>query len=149
MVALVLAAAMWAGCAAPDLPKPPPRAFSAWPAEEQRIYEAVFQHMFAHWHGHAGNLPERFFLRIGSFDAPDDLLARLMAQGYTVAPAYRYRHGRGFLCSAEAIRFNSPTRATVRGGYLFGLLGGEWGPFILVKRAGEWRVVSWEADTFA
>lgn len=148
-IVLVITASLFAACATREPPKPAPRAFSAFPAEQQQIYGALFHHMFAHWQHNAFKIPERFFLAVGGFDAPDDLLARFTAQGYAVAPGYRYRHDHGILCSAEAIRFNSPTRVTVYGGYLFGPLGGEWGPFILVKRQGRWSVLSWKPDMFS
>lgn len=148
-IVLVVAASILAACATSESPKPAPRAFGAFPAEQQQIYEALFHHMFAHWQHNAFKLPGRFFLTVRGFDAPDDLIARFTAQGYAVAPGYRYRHGHGILCSAEAIHFNSPSRVTVRGGYLFGPLGGEWGPFVLVKRQGIWSVVSWKVDLCA
>jgi hypothetical protein len=147
---LALGALLLPGCATPGgSPNPAPRAFCAFPSEQQQIYQALFDHMFAHWRNNPFHLPERFFLRIGGYDSPDDLLARFTAQGYTVAPGYRYKHDHGIRCSADAIRFDSPTRATVYGGYLFGPLGGEWGPFVLLKRKDKWTVVSWKPDLFA
>ncbi len=146
---MVISASLFAGCATNEPPKPAPRAFSALPAEQQQIYEALFHHMFAHWRHNGFRLPERFFLSVGGFDAPADLIARFTAHGYTVVPGYRFRLGHGILCSTEAIRFSSPTRVTVYGGYLFGPLGAEYGPFVLVKRQGRWSVQSWKPDLFA
>jgi hypothetical protein len=136
-------------CAIPsESPNPAPRAFSAYPLEQQQIYDALFAHMFAQCRK-SFDAPERFFLKLDGFDAPDDLLARFTAQGYTVVPGYRYKHDRGVRCSADAIRLDSPIRATVYRGYLFGPLGGEWGQFVLVEREGKWTIVSWKPDLFA
>lgn len=149
-VAVLLLAIGFAACVAPkEPPKPAPRAFDAFPSEQRQVYDALFHYMFAHWERNPFKVPERFFLTVGGFDAPDDLLARFTEQGYVVAPGYLYRHGRGILCSAEEIRFASPTRATVYGGYLFGEVGGEWGPFVLAKRQGKWIVTSWKPDLFS
>ena len=149
-VALSLLALGFAACVAPKEPaKPAPRAFSAFPSEQRQVYEALFQHMFAHWQRNSFKIPERFFLTVGGFDAPNDLLAQFTEQGYSVALGYLYRHRRGILCSAQDMRFTSPTRVTVYGGYLFGELGGEWGPFVLTKRQGKWTVTSWKPDMFS
>jgi hypothetical protein len=88
-------------------------------------------------------------LSLGGSDAPEDLLKRLSTEGYVVEPGFRYREKHGILCSAEVVHFLSASKASVRGGYLFGSLGGEWGPFILEKRHGIWTIVSWNADEMA
>src|SRR5689334_13611049 len=116
--------------------KPAPQAFSGFSAREQEVYLALFHHMFARWQNNKFHFPSRFYLTLRGFDAPDDLLKRFKAEGYAVAPGYRYREGTGILCSAENIRFNSASKVTVWGGYVYGSLGSEAGPFVLAKRHG-------------
>jgi hypothetical protein len=117
--------------------------------EEQQVYLALYRHMFAHWQQNKFSIPTHFYLTLRGFDAPDDLLARLKAEHYVVAPGYRYRHGAGILCSPQAVQRKARSKAIVYGGYLFGDVGGEWGPFLLEKRHGSWQVISWKPDMLA
>jgi hypothetical protein len=105
--------------------------------------------MFAHWRGHKGSFPERFFLSCGKQDVGPDLLSRFEAGGRVVAPGSHYRHGRGIHCSIERIQWTSKTEAKVWGGYQYGPLGGEWGYFSLKKDHGKWAVISWKPEWFA
>jgi len=148
-VALLFAMMFMVACAPLEPQKPAPHAFGTLPSEEQQIYLALYRHMFAHWQQNKFSIPTHFYISLQGSDAPEDLLKRLSAEGYVVEPGFRYRERHGILCSTEMVHFQSPSRASVRGGYLFGSLGGEWGPFILEKRHGIWTIISWNVDEMA
>ncbi|HEY6205741.1 MAG TPA: hypothetical protein VIW21_06200 [Chthoniobacterales bacterium] len=148
-LALALSLLAQLGCAGSEPRKPAPQSFASLPAEDQQVYVALFRYMFAHWQQNPYKIPTRFYVSLRGFDAPADLLSQFKAEHYIVGPAYRYREGSGVLCSAEIINFESKSKAVVHGGYLYGSVGGEWGAFVLEKRAGFWRVISWKVEVLA
>lgn len=121
------------------------------PQEDHAIYLAVLDRMFARWESDGPKLraPARYYIKVQNGDAPPDLLAALRAKGREVFPASAYEHGRGVELSLGEVERKGNAKASVYGGYLFGPLGGEWGPFILSRQQGEWIVVSWEPTWFA
>jgi hypothetical protein len=118
-------------------------------ADKQEVSLAVWHYMFAHWKGHRFDFPTKFFLAAEEHDVPSKLLAQFQNEGFEVAPASHYAHGKGIHCSIEKVEWISSTEAKVWGGYLFGELGGEWGYFTLRKDNGVWVVISWEPTLFS
>lgn len=127
-----------------------PGAFRGMTQEDQEIYLAVLDRMFLRWqsYGPKLQLPLVHYIAIENKDAPDDLLAKLRKSGRDVFPGSQYRHGSGVQLSMEAIERNEG-QVRVYGGYLFGKLGGEWGPFILTFENGHWTVLSWKPELFS
>lgn len=115
---------------------------------DQEIYLAVLERMFSRWesYGPRLGLPVRYYIELQGSDAPPDLLAALRSHGYSVFPGSDYRHGSGVRLSLDEIQRQGRLDATVYGGYLFGSVGGEWGPFVLALKDGKWEVTSWVVD---
>ena len=121
--------------------------FRGMAQEDQEIYLAVLDRMFLRWqtYGPEMQVPLVYYIVIKDKDAPDDLLAMLRKSGRDVFPGSQYRHNIGVQLSLDEIE-RTDGKVVVRGGYLFGKLGGEWGPFILSHKNGHWTVLSWEPD---
>lgn len=150
-VTAVILLLLFTGCVTPHKESAPSKSFSSYSMEDQAIYMAVLDAMFTRWQ-HYGpwlTLKVRYFITLNNQDAPTDLLEALKHSGYEVYPGSLYKHGKGVNLSLETPKHTSISSASVYGGYLFGNLGGEWGPFILKCQKGNWNVVSWEPDMFS
>jgi hypothetical protein len=137
---------MLAGCAskkslAPNNAKPP--------TEKDEIILAVAREMIAHWSGRELPFPKRFFFSIDEKDASSEWLATFRDEGIEVEVGSKYEHDHGIHCSIERVRQFSATEASAYGGYLFGPLGGEWGPYTLQKTNRIWIVTKWKPELFA
>jgi hypothetical protein len=133
------------GCASDrfDWPKTYPVnwRFGELSAKEQEIYLATLDWMQHTWEKWDWPLPRKIYVELLGGDAPPDLLSRLSFPDYTVDVGSGYRHGRGVRFDIGKIAMSGPDEAIVQGGFLFGSVGGEWGEFRLVKRAGKWIVL--------
>jgi hypothetical protein len=150
LAALLFANLVLGGCVnAGNRPSAP--AFASLEQEDRAIYTAVLEAMYTRWESYGPylGLPKTYFISIQQKDAPNDLLESWKQKGRDVHPGSVYRHGLGVSLSLQAIERDGDQRAKVEGGYLFGDLGGEWGPFLLSRENGAWKVLSWEPNMFA
>jgi hypothetical protein len=67
-------------------------------------------------------------------------------KGYDAHVGSKWIQGRGIQIDAGRLHWISTSKATLRGGYVYGNLGAEWGPVTLVRRAGHWRIVSFKIE---
>jgi hypothetical protein len=127
--------------------------FSDLDVDDQQVYLAVLHSMIRDWEHPSSptgtGLPAVFFLTIQDVDSPDDLLSLLRKEGHAVEVGTKFKFGSGVGLSVEKIEWMDSSHAVVRGGSLFGNVGGAWGPFTLEKREGIWVVVSWKVETVA
>lgn len=117
--------------------------FAELPKEQQEMYLAVIEHMLAR----CSKSSEQVCLSIDGKDPPKDILNRFAQKGRPIEPASHHKNDIGVICAVYGIEFDSSSKARIAAGYWRGSLAAEDGEFMIVKRRGTWRVVSWRITT--
>lgn len=119
--------------------------FAELPKEQQEMYLAVMEHMLARY----SKSSEQVCLSINGKDPPKDILDLFAQKGRSIEPASHHKDDIRVVCAVYGIAFVSSSKARIAAGYWRGSLAAEDGEFVIVKRRGTWRVVSWRITTVA
>jgi len=146
---LLIAAWILSGCVSDPDRGGARRSFFDRPLKEQQVYLDFFRESFAQWKNNKFKFPPRFFIALDTENAPQDLLRRLRDEGYEVRDGSKWREGEGIRCDDGKIEWLSPSKVRLRGGYIYGSVGGQWGAFILQRKAEHWKIIAFKVEVVA
>jgi hypothetical protein len=144
---VVIITLLTASCATTPL-NPATAQFSSLNDGQRDVYLAAIHWMVGYGSdlSHHYGFPVVYFVQLKGHDAPSDLLELLNQEGYKVKPGSHWREGEGVRLDLNEITIKSSSKVSVEGGFLYGSLGAEWGPIVLVRREGKWFFISFTVE---